>query len=372
MTEPNAMLRRIGEGAKWVLWAILFLATLEVGARVDDRLRWGAPFTGRYSHGILVTRDSVTIRGRPNARYEKWAMNSHGFRGPELRSAQSSPGLTRVVVLGASETFGLFESEGHEYPAQMQRMLDSIAPGRFEVVNAALAGMGLSAMVPYLRTVLAPLHPDIVVVYPTPTFFLDNAAPPDTFVLRPLTAQDTATGRRFEPRIRDKVRVVVKRIVPTQIFIAYRQWGLDRARRALGEDQIWSEVPEDRMELFARHLARVTAEIEAIGATPILLTHANRFLYREVPLDLDDNQHLLAVISNYWPRASESVAIGVDSAANRRVRAVASARGAHLLEVERRIPPDAVHFADYSHFTDAGAERVARVVVQGLLSIKSP
>ncbi len=351
-------------GMRWLWYGLLFGFTLEVAARVDDRLRWGAPFVGRYAHEALISRDSVTLKGRAGYRFEKWKMNSAGFRGPELSGDTSK---LRIVTLGASETFGLFESEGAEYPAQLQRMLDSVAPGRFEVVNAALPGMSLAAMRPYLRTVLAPLQADIVMLYPSPSFFLEPAPPADELRLPPWSPAPPPSALQqlaFElthPRLKEKTKVVIKRILPSGAMLEARERRLAQRRAAEAPEWVWATVPEDRLDQFETQLARVLDDVQASGATPILVTHANRFLGRDA-LDVEDRQHLLAAISSYWPRASESVAIGVDSAANRRVRALALQRGIRVVDAERGIPADATHFADYSHFTDEGARRMAMLL----------
>ncbi len=109
---------------------------------------WWAPIGTSYcSPGI-----PALVRGRPGYRFQKWAMNSAGFRGPDI-ALTAPPGRERIAILGASETFGLFESEGHEFPAQLQVVLDSLEPRRFAVVNAAPPGMGLPSMASYYTRV---------------------------------------------------------------------------------------------------------------------------------------------------------------------------------------------------------------------------
>src|SRR6266850_4723322 len=125
---------RLGAALRWGSLAGVFLATAELAIRIDDGLTWGAPLLSPYSNDWLLTRDSVGTRGRPSYRYQKWRMNNLGFRGADITPTPTS-GRTRVAILGASETFGLFESEDREYPVRMQAVLDSAAPHRFEVVN---------------------------------------------------------------------------------------------------------------------------------------------------------------------------------------------------------------------------------------------
>src|SRR5688572_3869912 len=91
--------------------AAIFLAGLEIMARLDDSLTHGAPFLGRYdAPSMLLDRDSLGIKGRANGKFEKWVLNAKGFRGPDPRVPKPA-GKIRIVALGASETFGLYESE---------------------------------------------------------------------------------------------------------------------------------------------------------------------------------------------------------------------------------------------------------------------
>lgn len=356
-----------GTVIRWISLGVVFLVTIEMTVRVEQKVKWGAPLIGKYTHGHLITRDSVTIKGRPNFRYEKWGMNSFGFRGPEIEEVKT-PGTIRVATLGASETFGLFESEGSEYPAQLRTILDSLAPGKFEVINVGLPGMTPGAMLPYIHTVLSKFDLDIVTVYPSPSFFLEDRPPADSLRLPP--PSPPATGLRAlldsRPRTFEKLKVVAKRVLPLQIQIAIREHRLAQARSSLGEGQVWQSVPEDRIEMFREQMSRVVVTLKSIDAEPILVTHVNRYLHKASDWYLEDVQHLLAVQSSYWPRASEAVVIGIDSATNRHLRNIAQERSLLIVDVEYLISSDGLHFADYSHFTDKGAFLLAKEIATHL------
>ncbi|MDD5629408.1 MAG: hypothetical protein PHU21_10115 [Elusimicrobia bacterium] len=95
----------------------------------------------------------ILYRLRPGARAElrgrAYTTNSLGFRDPE-RSAAKPAGVTRVVCLGGSNTFGAAVPDGQTYPAQLEKALNADFQGRFEVWNA-----GLSASVPGQNAELA-------------------------------------------------------------------------------------------------------------------------------------------------------------------------------------------------------------------------
>ena len=127
-----SIVRWIGAGWKWLALIAVFLLSSEVFMRLDDTITWGAPFVGVYNNDRLLLQDSFGFRGRPGYRYQKWRMNNAGFRGADLPETPAD-GSTRVVIAGASETFGLYEKEGVEFPARMQAILDSVAPAQFEI-----------------------------------------------------------------------------------------------------------------------------------------------------------------------------------------------------------------------------------------------
>src|SRR4051812_32633747 len=97
--------------------AVVMLASAEVGARVDDWIRLGIPFTHTpdYDHDLKY-QDWFGVRGKPLGRYRRWKLDNYGFRGPDIAKLPS-PGCRRILILGASETFGLYESDNREYPA---------------------------------------------------------------------------------------------------------------------------------------------------------------------------------------------------------------------------------------------------------------
>src|SRR5690606_9134218 len=84
--------------ARVSLSVLLAAAALEVCARIDDRYTYGAPMTGYFDIDTIYEFDELGRRGKPNAQYQKWKLNSLGFRGPDL-----APDKLTVAVLGASE-----------------------------------------------------------------------------------------------------------------------------------------------------------------------------------------------------------------------------------------------------------------------------
>lgn len=127
-------------------------------------------YEARYGHfsGNTVARfleyDPVlTFRNRrgaadPDAQVQ---INALGLRGREISIAKP-PGVTRIMCLGDSCTFG----GGQPYPQMLQSMLDQrFGTGKFEVLNAGVIGYTSLHGLEWFRSELGHLQPDIVTVY---------------------------------------------------------------------------------------------------------------------------------------------------------------------------------------------------------------
>ncbi len=345
---------------KWASVAVLFVVVLELCARLDDLLTWGAPFTANYTSEILRVADQYGFHNRPNAKFQKWQINAFGFRGPEI-TKEKPAGVTRVIIVGASETFGLHESENMEFPAQMQIILDSLYPGQFEVVNAACVGMTPPRIRHYFESWLEQFQPDVVMYYPSPAFYLDNDVPPDSADWEKLSAWRPA----HEWRLVGKAKIVLKSFIPMSWQIPLQKLEMDRLRKNHPKDWVFQHIPSDRIVTFHRHLKELVGVVEAAGTRFILSTHVSRF---GDSLTTVDERHLLGA-NRFYPRASEQALLEVDSAANQAVREVAQEMDVPLVEMTDHVPPKGEYFADASHFTDEGARLTAKAFVDVLLNV---
>jgi lysophospholipase L1-like esterase len=91
--------------------------------------------------------------------------NSMGFRSPEM-ATRKKDGITRVVCLGDSMTFGLgLPREEVPYPRQLERLLNQRASApRYEVLNAGISGYGTDQEVATLKSRILTLSPDVVTI----------------------------------------------------------------------------------------------------------------------------------------------------------------------------------------------------------------
>jgi len=345
-----ARLRSLVQGA--IVLVIVSIA-FETTVRMEDWIRYRTPMGARYrSQSDLVVRDADGIHGRSGARYKKWILNNIGTRGPDVGIPKPA-NTTRVALVGASETFGLSESPGQEYPRQLEdslrRQVACASNGPVEVLNAALPGMSLPTVAQDVDRRLRRFEVDFIVLYPTPPQYLDEAVPraarPDSSNHPPRVP--------LRPRGVTRLRTQVKALVPSRLKTA--MWRRSTARSLADKPDGWrfEVIPNERIEAYEAGLRSFVGSVREIGATPVLATHANLFV-SAAPHD----EALLASWVRFYPRATGQVIVAFDSVASAVTTQVAQDSAIPLVDVRRAVR-DPAFFSDFSHFTDLGAARVA-------------
>lgn len=344
--------------ALWLSVALTCVGSAELTARLEDRLRLGIDWLAVPDHDRdLILHDDLGIRGRPNGRFKKWSLNRFGFRHREM-SLDPPKDCLRDIVLGASETFGLYESPDKEYPAQLEAVLRRVEC--HEVVNAAIAGLTLKGQIRLWESWVSKFRPDIVVVYPTPGFYLANSAPKFP---EPPSDDPAPLPPWWTPRLIERA----KDVFDYPDFIQRRR--VERRLASLTQtDPGWAfpSLPPDRLALFEADLATLTDLIQATGARAVLLTHATRFGSRR---QSDDEEALMAW-RQFTPKASNEILLEFEERAAELTRQVANRTHAALVDVRAVMNGRREWFAegDAVHFNDAGAAVVADLIAQCLLN----
>jgi lysophospholipase L1-like esterase len=347
---------RIGRVA---LSLALFGLGLEVLARLDDHFTYGAPFTGRYDNEIMYVRDSLGRRGKPYARFRKWSLNEIGFRGPAIK-----PGRTTIVTFGASETFGLYEQEGQEYPRQLERLLNERLGGdRVQVVNTAYPGQSAATTLVRLPEITERLHPSVAIIYATPADYiwlpyLDRRVASREWRSEPQPT-DWQPSAAFQWRLAERLTTLAKSVLPTWVQTRLRQRDIDRA---VAETGVMDRLPEANVQRYHDDVARLVQATRASGAEPVVVTHASAI----GPTSMNTDRDLLVSWRKFYPMLKEEGLPDMELRMNDALRRVAAEQHVTLIDAARIIPADRRYFADFVHFTDAGAALMARTLADGL------
>lgn len=352
--------------------ALAFLATVEVCARVDDYLRYDAPFTGRYSSDNLRSvKDGISVNV-PLATFEKWHNNSCGFRGSEVSPAKAA-GKTRVMCLGASESYGLFEGAGKEWPAQLQQLLP---PSEYEVINASVVGLTLDKYSRYFDKYLAPFKPDVVVLVVNPLFYVsiqEKAATKASATAPEAPEKKTAPSAGVQlPELRclPKAKQALKQGVVASFPSLLTRWqfhSLQNQVKEIERQRLRGRKPKDVIPAsylvsFHRDLAATVAAIQAQGARVVLTTYPaligsdNLDKYPEI--FLDNRRFCIALTERGMLDAFERF--------NAATASVAEELGLPLVDSHALIPKSTEYFGDNVHYKDSGARVFAEGVAAGL------
>ena len=352
---------------QWLPLLLLMIVVLEVVTRLEERVSYGVPLLSRVSGpGDLVWMHPDGARGRPRARYQKWGLNQLGFRGPEISRVPQS-GTTRIVVVGASETFGLYETWGREYARQLEDSLQARSPAAcserapsIEVVNAALPGLATPSMEVLINNVVRPTQPDVIVLYPSPGFYLNQRAPTPT---RGEVGADTALPVRNALRFRvfGRAERQLKALTPNAVKGLLRQMVLNRRSGNQNESR-FNEIPPERMAQFEADLRRVVGTARSTGAKVVLMGYANATMEPAF-----SDSVLIGAWMYQFPRATGKTLVDFHARAYELERDIARDSGLMFVDL-----PGAFKdrwkgsFADFVHFTDAGAAIVAATLAETL------
>ncbi len=347
MIRPSRLLRAM-------VAAALFVVGVEFWARVDDYVTYGAPILGVYNNDGLYMRDSLGRIGKPNAQYRKWQLNSLGMRGPELRQSR-----TNILCFGASETFGLYESDGQEYPRQLERKLNGVV-GReeFQVVNAAYPGESVYTANVRAPQLIAEVHPRFALVYPTPADYiwlpyLDASMKPSPIAPR---------GPRFELRIGDRAKTLLKGVLPWALQTKLREREI---QAGAAQFAVMDTLPTENVRRFQQDVTNLILTLRSRGVVPVVVTHASAFASPQAALD----RSMLTAWRKFYPMLKEDGFIDMERRMNDALRRIAVEQHVPLIDVAPLIPPNQHLFADFVHFTNDGAEVMAAKLADGLLPL---
>ncbi len=134
-------------------------------------------------------------------------MNNDGFNSMENYTVQKTRGLFRIMVLGGSETYGLYIKTQDNWPEQLQTMLNKqkICPNiqKFEVINLGVDGYDLSYSVERYLLKGKKYKPDLILLFIANPYQLDDPLIEKSIqydeqkALNPAYAKEVAKGNEY-------------------------------------------------------------------------------------------------------------------------------------------------------------------------------
>jgi len=121
-------------------------------------------------NGITVPRKDTEIRLAVSGSFDTRAyLNSQRFRGNRVLDPRPSPGILRIATIGDSFTFGWGANDGQDYPAQLERLLNSRLPAgspirTVEVINAGISASGTGEQALWYDIWVKDFHPHLVIL----------------------------------------------------------------------------------------------------------------------------------------------------------------------------------------------------------------
>jgi lysophospholipase L1-like esterase len=319
----------------------------------------------RKIFSALVEEDSEGVHHNiPNAKYRKWEINSLGFREKEF-NLEKKEGQLRIICLGASETFGAFESKN--WPSQLGEMLKDPFP-RVEVINASVVGSNLKKKKDYVEKYVLPLKPDLMIIFQG--FMISGFN---------IYRKDSTRGVERKPwvnKIKEKnpikVTLANSRVLPTfeetlkgclpkWLFTPLHTWMLrgkirKKEKKYLIDKKPVDEVPENNILDFERDLKSFVLYLKEKNIVPVLSTYPALI----TPFNKDTHKNLLLANRRFMIELSEEGVIDAPIKFNQAIKRISEELHLTLIDNYNLIPKTLEYFSDNFHYTDKGAEFIAK------------
>ncbi len=283
--------RRASRAAEWALAAISTLAFVLIAGAGELLLRAVRPAflrRSRVEHPHIYS-EAYGWALRPGARYvgrhgEAITVNARGYRGA-LHEGPPPEGVTRVLMLGDSITFGTGVGDGETFSDRLDAL-----PG-LEVVNLGVDGYGTDQELIRLEREGLAYHPRVVVLnFCLRNDYFDNALPVALYDGRspkPYFTLDAGTLTRHDAHLRLSRRQRLAETLMERSFLVNALLRLGGAPPdTVGEgrdEEDWGERRqavladfERASDLTRRLILAVGEQSAAAGAAFVVVLHPDR------------------------------------------------------------------------------------------------
>ena len=327
---------------------VVILTLVEVAMRVRMKLKYGRTANEFYASEVHPTAGfRVPV---PHQQIGPLHINSHGFRGPDLDDPKPDRRV-RIAFLGASTTFcAEASSDEMTWPAQLTRMLSQeFQKNEFDYVNGGIPGIGADESLRNLEHRIAPLAPDIVVIY-----HATNDLSRDTRLLAESQGLFIVKGDE---------RSFLARISVTWDLIEKNLKVKARTRAAQSNEDRLQFDPSELSQQYRQALTRLVEKAQSVCNRVVVVTFSTRLRKEQ-----SDEERSDACITSflYMPYMTVEGLLAGFAAYNQVNREVAAATGSLLVDDEDSIPATPQVFKDSVHLTDLGCEKMAARIFRRL------
>lgn len=330
-----------------IIWTVVFLLSAEASVRVRAWVRRGEMGTQQAIYvsdpqlGRVVRAGATSHVGDAKTTINRW-----GLRGPEFEIAKPM-GVTRVLCLGASTTFGQPDDDDADiWTNQLSKQLNASPGGqRFEVLNGAVPGFTVEQSLMNFRRSLARFDPDIVIVCHAAT---DLAA---------------HTRRQFSPGEAQRKGMPSLSRVMEGASLAYELIRVNTASLRAGQFRRnrGRRLDDRGVERFQTVLTELVRECQQRQAKVVVCTFARAFSNDQ---PATTRARLAATASFFNPYLGIDGLIDAYDRYNHAIRDVAVSTNVRLAEADRKIPRGEPSFRDSVHFSRLGHQQMAEILAK--------
>ncbi|MBF0347087.1 MAG: SGNH/GDSL hydrolase family protein [Magnetococcales bacterium] len=336
----------------WFTYAIIIVLTLllvEGVVRVRQWWYYGAAETlDNAYHDDQKTGLRTPI---PNYESRSTKINSLGFRGPEI-TVPKPPGTLRIAFLGGSTTY-CAEASSNEavWPHRVWQQLQEAFPQMpMDYVNAGIPGIAVPTSLKDLRLRLAPLQPDLLIIY--------HASNDMSWEARQLAIAQGLYQKKKETGLLGEYSLFWFLMEKN-----LRLWKVQHQER--DSHHHLSTLPPDFGQQFGKNLTELVRESQNLGGLVALITWSQQM---RADHSAADNLKAAASSLYYMPFMTPELLLQGFGMYNQIIIKTARETGSILIGDENAIPGDPLHFNDSIHFTDAGNKAMADRVAKALLT----
>lgn len=328
---------------------VVLYAVAEIGVRVRHYIKYGGLW-GVEDTYIVDPKSGLRIP-KPIGHFGAITINSRGFRGPEIAMPKPA-GTVRIAFLGASTTYcAEVSSNDAVWPQLVTAGLQQHWPNvTFDFINAGVPGYTASTSLKNLRTRVAPLDPDIIVIYHGTNDLSANSFD--------LAKREGVVTERSEQKLSTFSHYsLLWYLLEKNLMVVANQAQSDKVTGKITYDEAALTKP------FEADLRALVAASQKTAQRVYIATFATQ-MRKGQPADRLKQAAVTSLF--YMPYMTLENLLAGFAAYNRVIDQVAADSGAVLIGGEDTIPGDPAHFADSVHFTDAGSRIMARRVLDAM------